>query len=190
MIKAVVGLGNPGFRYRATRHNIGFMVLDRIASDSRIKIKKRTAHSLYGRGRLMGQEILLVKPLTYMNLSGKAVSEIKESNDIPLEDLLIVMDDIDLPFGRIRLRPKGSSGTHKGLHSIIEELGTENFLRLRVGIGSQNNQGKASILSDYVLAPFKREEKKALDDLIERCSRCIRVWIKEGPEAAMNRFNP
>lgn len=187
-MKLIIGLGNPGFRYRNTRHNIGFMVLDRIAKDFCIKIKgKIFAHSLCGKGMIDNKDVMLVKPTTYMNLSGRALGEIIEELDIHLKDLLVIMDDIDLPLGRMRLRPKGSSGGHKGLHSIIEELGSEDFPRLRVGIKAHKKEGD---LKDYVLSPFKRTERNTLCDLIERCSLCVKTWISEGIEAAMSRFNP
>ncbi|MDB4349603.1 aminoacyl-tRNA hydrolase [Omnitrophica bacterium] len=185
-MKLIVGLGNPGFKYRATRHNIGFMILDKIASRFGIRINNRLFSSLCGKGSIGESEVLLVKPLTYMNLAGKAVFEIVRKNDISLEDLLIIMDDVDLQLGRIRLRPGGSSGGHKGLRSIIEELETEDFSRLRVGIGPKEDQG---FLSDYVLTPFKRAEKKRLGDSIERSCLCAEVWTREGTEPAMRSFN-
>ncbi len=184
-MKLIVGLGNPGFRYRSTRHNIGFMALDRMAETSGIRLKKRTAHSLFGMGKIGDQEIFLAKPLTYMNLSGKAVSEIVKSRDLSLDDLLVVMDDKDLPLGRIRLRQKGSPGGHNGLRSVAEELGTEEFPRLRIGIGPNIN-----ILRDHVLTPFRRDEREALKDVLESSKRCIEIWIMDGIDTAMNRFNP
>ncbi len=187
-MKLIVGLGNPGPKYRFTRHNIGFIILDNIASDFNIRVKKHFHNSLCGKGRIGSDQVMLAKPLTYMNLSGVAVSEIKKREDIALKDLLIIMDDIDLPLGKIRLRPKGSSGGHKGLSSIIVELGTEEFPRLRIGIAPQY-RGLASILKEYVLAGFKRGERKPVADLIEKSSRCVETWVREGIEAAMNRFN-
>ena len=185
-MKLIAGLGNPGFRYRHTRHNIGFMVIDQIASDLKIRMNKRSYNSLYGIGKIDDEEAVLVKPLTYMNLSGAAITEIKKIKDIPLEEILIILDDIDLPLGKIRLRPKGSSGGHKGLRSIIEKLGTEDFPRLRVGIGPERREG---FLSDYVLNPFKRSEKGELAGVIEKGTVCAKAWADEGLEAAMNRFN-
>ena len=185
-MRLVVGLGNPGFRYRSTRHNIGFMVLDRIARDCGIRIKKRNFNSLCGIGKIEGQEVMLVKPLTYMNLSGKAISAIAKHEEVSLNDLLIIMDDVDLPLGKIRIKAKGSSGGHRGLGSIIEELGREAFPRLRVGIGPEKREG---LLSNYVLTPFRRDEKEILNALMERCSSCIKTWINEGIEVSMNRFN-
>ena len=186
-MKLIIGLGNPGFRHRHTRHNIGFMVMDRIASDFKIRLRERLFHSLCGKGRVDGEEVILAKPLTYMNLSGKAVAAICDKEGILPEGLFVISDDIDLSFGKIRLRAKGSSGGHKGLRSIIEELKTEEFPRLRVGIGPNVREG---FLSDYVLRPFNRNERKSIGELTERCRLCAEAWLKEGIEAAMNRFNP
>ncbi len=185
-MKMVVGLGNPGFRYRKTRHNIGFMVLDKLAGQYRIRIRKRLFNSLCGKGRIAGQEALLAKPLTYMNLSGRAISEIMAKEHLDSKDLLIIMDDIDLDLGTIRLRPRGSSGGHKGLVSIITELGEENFPRLRIGIGPKKSDGP---LSDYVLTPFKRSEREALEESIEKGVLAIEAWIEHGPDKAMSKFN-
>ena len=191
-MKLIVGLGNPGFKYRHTRHNIGFMVLDKLASDFRIKIKKHAFDSILGAGKIKGQDVVLAKPLTYMNLSGRAVAAIIEDKGISAEDLLVIMDDIDLPLGKIRVRPKGSSGGHKGVSSIIKELGTRDFPRLRIGIAGEEEKRaqRASILSDYVLRPFRGKEKKALSGLISRCADCALAWIEHGTDTAMNRFNP
>jgi len=185
-MKLVVGLGNPGFRYRATRHNIGFMVLDKVASRSGIKIKNKLFNSLCGKGMVENEETMFIKPLTYMNLSGKAVCEVIDKKDISLDDVLVVLDDIDLELGRIRLKESGKAPTHNGLRSIIEELGTEGFSRLRVGIGPKTGEG---LLRDFVLMPFKRSEKGALEGSIEKSFLCVECWIKEGGSAAMNRFN-
>ncbi|MFH1752833.1 MAG: aminoacyl-tRNA hydrolase [Candidatus Omnitrophota bacterium] len=185
-MKLIIGLGNPGFRYRATRHNIGFMVADRLAKRLGIKINNKLFNSLCGKGEIENVEVMLVKPLTYMNLSGKAVCEVMEKRGIPAEDILIIMDDIDLELGRIRLKEGGSAGTHNGLRSVIEELGIEGFSRLRVGIGPKTGEG---LLRDFVLTPFKRSERGALDEAIADGSLCAEAWVKEGATAAMNRFN-
>ena len=186
-MRLIIGLGNPGFRYRSTRHNIGFMVLESIARTSGIRVRKPGYNSLRGWGSIADEKAILAKPLTYMNLSGKAVSNIKEKEGIALQDLLIIMDDADLPLGKIRIRPNGSSGGHKGLRSIIEELGTEEVTRLRVGIAPQKRAGD---LADYVLSPFKRSERKLLDQAIKTCCLCVEAWARDGINAAMNRFNP
>jgi PTH1 family peptidyl-tRNA hydrolase len=162
------------------------MVLDKVASHFGIRLKGKMFGSLCGKGSIGGEEVMLVKPLTYMNLSGKAVFEIAQKNDVSLGGILVIMDDIDLQLGKIRLKPGGSSGGHKGLRSIIEELETEDFSRLRVGIGPQRREGP---LSDYVLRPFKRSERRDLTDSIDKCSLCVETWARKGSAAAMNRFN-
>ncbi len=184
-MKLITGLGNPGFRYRATRHNIGFMVIDKIAVKSRIRLKRRGFNSLFGAGMISNQEVMLVKPLTYMNLSGKAILELKRKEKVALEDLLIIADDVNLEIGRMRMRPKGSSGGHKGLKSIIDELASEGFPRLRIGIGPKKDRD----LTGHVLAPFKRGERGMLYDAIENGCLCAEAWIGEGIESAMSRFN-
>jgi len=187
-MRLIVGLGNPGFRYRATRHNIGFMALDKIASRSRIKIKDRIFGALCGRGSVGGREALLMKPLTYMNLAGSAVARAVERKRLPLEDLLVITDDADLDLGRIRLRTGGSSGGHRGLRSVIEELGTEEFARLRAGIGPRPDREEV-FLSDFVLSPFGRGERGRLKESIESCCACAETWARDGAEAAMRIFN-
>lgn len=185
-MKLIAGLGNPGLRYRSTRHNIGFMVIDKLASRYGIRIKDKLFQSLCGNGRIEGADVILVKPLTYMNLSGKAIIEIMKKKDISSEDILIIVDDADLELGRIRLRSKGSSGGHNGLRSIIEESGTEDIMRLRVGVGSQGRSGE---LRNYVLSPFKRAERGPLTDTIERSCLCVKAWVEVGASIAMTRFN-
>ena len=141
-----------------------------------------------GTGRIAGEEVMLIKPLTYMNLSGNAVLEIKKKKDISHEEMLVIIDDISLLLGKIRLRPNGSSGGHKGLRSIIERLNTDEFPRLRVGIGSKESKGVGD-LSNYVLAPFKRSERRILKDLMKRSSMCVETWVREGAETAMSGYN-
>ncbi|MBL7068892.1 MAG: aminoacyl-tRNA hydrolase [Candidatus Omnitrophica bacterium] len=184
-MKAIIGLGNPGFKYRHTRHNIGFMVLDRVAKSSRIRLKNKSFGSLWGVGKIGKEEVMLAKPLTYMNLSGKAVSEIVRNKGFSLENLLVIMDDKDLPLGKIRVRKNGTSGGHNGLRSIIEGLGTDEFPRLRIGIGPPKN-----MLRDYVLTPFGRGERGGLSGAMEISILCVNVWITKGIDAVMNRFNP
>ena len=187
MMKVIIGLGNPGFRYRSTRHNIGFMAVDLVASRSGIRVRKRLFDSLCGRGAIDGEEVLLVKPLTYMNLSGKAVYQMVKQEGCSLSDILIVMDDADLELGKIRLRPKGSAGGHNGLRSIIEELGTEELPRLRIGIGAAD---RSNGLRDHVLSPFMRAERDKVRESIESSAACVEEWVNEGIDAAMARFNP
>jgi PTH1 family peptidyl-tRNA hydrolase len=185
-MKLIVGLGNPGLRYRSTRHNIGFMALDEIAARHRIRLRNRACNSLCGRGRLGGEEALLVKPLTFMNLSGGAVREIGKREDAGISDMLIILDDVDLPLGAIRLRAKGSAGGHKGLRSVIAELGTEDVARLRIGVGPGEREGA---LRDFVLSPFKRSERKILIESVKHAADCAEAWVADGAERAMSIFN-
>ena len=185
-MKAIVGLGNPGFRYKATRHNVGFMVADRLAQRSCIKLRERLFWSLCGRGSIGGKKAILAKPLTYMNLSGKAVRDLINKSAIGTEDLLIILDDKDIELGRIKLKTRGSGGSHNGLVSIIGELGTEEFSRLKIGIGSQREN---ALLRDHVLTPFKRNERKLLGQTIEQACQCVEAWVSAGAAAAMNRYN-
>jgi PTH1 family peptidyl-tRNA hydrolase len=186
-VKAIIGLGNPGLKYIATRHNVGFLVVRHLARVRKIRLRQRLFHSLSGRGRIGACEVLLGLPNTYMNLSGEAVAEIVKAKKIALEDLLVVCDDINLPLGKMRIRPRGSDGGHKGLRSIIKELGSEDFSRLRVGIGLP--QHKEQDLSKYVLARFKRSELKSVEEVVEEAARASQVWVQQGVTTAMNKFN-
>jgi PTH1 family peptidyl-tRNA hydrolase len=186
MKKIVVGLGNPGARYEKTRHNIGWLVLDRLAdrvgADGRAKAKDAAATV---RGRLGRDELILVKPMTYMNLSGLAVRKALARERAPLEDLLVVVDDMDLPFGRLRLRERGSAGGHNGLRSIIGEMGTEGFARLRVGIGKPDRSGAI----DHVLGDFAHAEQRHLEAILDAAADAVELWAREGPHRAANRWN-
>lgn len=183
-MKIVVGLGNPGREYAGTRHNIGFMVvtgLARLAGDT--TVKKRFRSELV-EGRLDGERIVLVAPQTYMNLSGHAVREVVNWYHLPLDELLVVADDLDLPFGTLRMRARGSAGGHNGLASIIEQLGTQDVPRLKIGIG----RGPGTAYS-RVLSRFSPDEERALPNLIERATGGVRLWLREGIIAAMNEVN-
>lgn len=170
-MKLVCGLGNPGLKYKNTRHNIGFLVVDNFAKVNKFKINKK--------------ELILLKPKTYMNNSGDAVKAAVDRLKIGLKDILIVCDDVNLKLGIIRLRASGRSGGHKGLKSIIERLHSENFNRLRIGIGLERN----GMLKDYVLSGFKSAERPLLKKIINTATDAITVWAEEGIEAAMNKFN-
>ncbi|MFH1798402.1 MAG: aminoacyl-tRNA hydrolase [Candidatus Omnitrophota bacterium] len=172
-MKLIVGLGNPGIRYRNTRHNTGFLVIDVFAKRYRIKIKKRAFQGRYGVGQAKKQEVVLFQPLTYMNLSGGAIKQLVSSKLLDKEDLLVISDDVSLPLGEIRRREKGSSGGHNGLQSIIDALGSD-FARLRIGIGSTE---EISDLAGYVLASFSRKEKILLKDVLERAVESIENWL-------------
>lgn len=182
----IAGLGNPGLQYQETRHNAGFLVIDRMALQAGIEVNKRGFQSVYGKGVLGGKESFLIKPQTFMNLSGQAVSACTSYFKIPVSQVLIIYDDLDLPLGKIRFRLSGSPGGHKGLTSIIQMIGTNEIPRLRVGIGRPNN-GQEVV--DYVLAPFSGDEKQIFMDSIQRAAVAGSSFVTEGPEYVMNHFN-
>lgn len=184
-MKAIIGLGNPGLRFTSSRHNLGFLVIERLAKINRIRISKKVFNCLLGKGVIENQEVLLGVPLTFMNLSGKAVASIVRQKRINLTDLLVICDDVNLPIGRIRIRAKGSEGGHRGLGSIIEILGSENFPRLRVGIGMP----AVKALKQYVLGRLTKKEARIIKQAVEEAAACCKVWINEGVSSAMNRFN-
>jgi peptidyl-tRNA hydrolase, PTH1 family len=183
-VKIVVGLGNPGREYAGTRHNIGFMVINRLARIAGATAVKKRFRSEIADGMLDGEKMILVAPQTYMNLSGHAVREVVNWYHLLAEDLIVVADDLDLPFGTLRMRARGSAGGHNGLASIIEQLGTQEITRLKIGIG--RGPGSAS---SRVLSRFSPEEEKALPDLIERAVAGVQLWTREGVIAAMNEVN-
>lgn len=184
-MKIVVGLGNPGREYARTRHNIGWLVLDRIVERAgwRERGRERDAARLVG-GRYRGLDLLLVKPLTYMNDSGRAVRKVLARERAPLSDLLVVVDDFSLPFGRLRFREGGSAGGHNGLQSIIDELASERFSRLRIGIGEP---GPNAV--DHVLSEFSPAERARLDELLDAAADAVETWAREGTNRAANRWN-
>ncbi len=183
----VVGLGNPGREYAATRHNAGFMVVDALARALGVTFSRTRQQALLAEAQAGPHRVLLVKPQTYMNLSGQAVGPLVRYYRLPLERLLVVYDDLDLPFGTLRLRPRGGHGGHKGMRSIIEALGgRQDFPRLRIGIGRPPGRMDAA---DYVLQPFRREEAEAWPWIADRAVEGIRLWLTQGPDAAMNRVN-
>ena len=185
MKKVVVGLGNPGSRYEKTRHNIGWMVLDRLAdrTGSVGRVKSRDGAATV-RGRLDDDELILVKPTTYMNLSGDAVRKVLARERVQMSGLLVVVDDMALPFGRLRIRAKGSAGGHNGLRSIIGEMGTESFARLRLGIGSAP---KGAV--EHVLGDFASAEQAHLDIVLDAAADAVELWAREGPEEVAARWN-
>ena len=184
-MKIVVGLGNPGAQYEKTRHNIGWMVLDRLAERAGWSGKGRTRDaSAIVAGRYRGLDLLLVKPLTFMNESGLAVRKVLAREHAPLVEMLVVADDFALPFGKLRFREGGSAGGHNGLRSIVEEMGTEKFSRLRVGIG---DPGQDAI--DHVLSQFSRGERRRLTDLLDAAADAVEAWAREGTNKAANHFN-
>lgn len=185
-MKFIIGLGNPGGEYTGTKHNVGFAVVHEIAREYGIEIDKEIHHSLIGKGRINGETVVLFLPQTYMNLSGKAVAELFDEMVKEASDVIVICDDINLKLGRIRLKHKGSSGGHKGLQSIIDELGSNEFVRLRIGIATDIHKGD---ISSYVLAPFKRKDRKHAEHAVRLARDAVIYWIKNGVEKAMTAFN-
>jgi PTH1 family peptidyl-tRNA hydrolase len=185
LVKIVVGLGNPGKQYGATRHNVGWMVLDRLAERAGWTGRTRArdaAATVYG--RYNGLDLMLVKPTTFMNLSGVAVRKVLARQRAPLDDLLVVVDDFALPLGRLRLREKGSAGGHNGLRSIIGELGSQDFARLRVGIGEPGRDA-----TDHVLSRFRPDEKQLVEQVVDAAADAVEDWARDGAARAANRWN-
>jgi len=184
-VKIVVGLGNPGEQYARTRHNIGWMVLDRLADRAGWTGRGRSRDaSTVVLGRYRGLDLLLAKPQTYMNDSGIAVRKLLARERAPLHELLVVVDDLSLPFGKMRFREGGGAGGHNGLRSIVDELGSEAFPRLRVGIGEPDRDA-----TDHVLSVFQPAERLRLDELLDAAADAVEAWAREGLSRAANRFN-
>jgi PTH1 family peptidyl-tRNA hydrolase len=181
----VVGLGNPGRKHRHNRHNIGFMVLDKLAARHEIKLSRVQSQALVGSGRIESRSVILVKPMTYMNLSGKSVGALSRYYRIPLSKLVITYDEIDLPFGIVRIRESGSSGGHNGMKSIIEHVGSD-FPRIRIGVGRPTGRMDAAA---YVLQNFSKEEKEVVGAIEDRAVDAIDLFLLEGINSAMNRYN-
>jgi PTH1 family peptidyl-tRNA hydrolase len=193
-MKLIVGLGNPGRAYANNRHNVGFMCLNHFAKTQGIRFNKKQGKARIGTGEVAGNKIVVAKPQTYMNLSGQSVSLLTRKFNITLNNLLVIHDDLDLPLGKIRIRSGSSSGGHKGIDSIITELGSQNFIRLRIGIGRPvKNEGtiefsEAEIIN-YVLSDFTPDEKQAVIKAIPKVSEAILCLLTEGLTAAMNKHN-
>lgn len=184
--KLIVGLGNPGLEYSATRHNMGFLCLDRLATKHRLRFTGKRGKSVLARGTINGHDVALAKPQTYMNLSGESVRELLRIYKMPTSSLLVVFDEVDLPLGTIRLRERGGPGTHNGMRSIVDEIGTTDFPRLRIGVGMPTNGEK---LADYVLGLPPPEERVVLDEALDRSVDAIETVARRGLGAAMNQFN-
>lgn len=189
-MKLIVGLGNPGRTYSSNRHNIGFICLRYFARQVGIRFDKKVGLARTGSGKVEGSEVVLARPQTFMNLSGRSVSRLVKKFGINLDDLIVIHDDLDLPPGRIRIRQDGGSGGHKGVSSIINELGSRDFTRIRVGIGRPVTPfiGEADIVS-YVLSDFTAEERKIINEAIPRVSEAILCLLTEDNVAAMNKYN-
>jgi peptidyl-tRNA hydrolase, PTH1 family len=179
-VKLIVGLGNPGIEYQFTPHNLGFLTVDRIANDRNVEVRNRQCHALTGRARIEGEEVLLAKPETFMNLSGMSVQGLLAEYELrPESDLIVIYDELDLPLGTIRIRKRGSSAGHNGMKSIIGALQTQEFLRIRIGIAPEKR----------ILKPFTKRQLKVVDEVLDTAAEAVKVILTEGPDAAMNRFN-
>ena len=183
----IVGLGNPGRKYENTRHNMGFIAVDLLAEKYGIKIDKIKFKALVGEGRIAGQKVLLVKPQTFMNLSGQSVVEVMNFYKEDIENLIVIYDDIDIPTGTIRLRKKGSAGTHNGMRNVVYLLGDDGFPRIRVGIGATGDQ-KVNLIN-YVVSGVSKGEKELLEDALTRAADAAACIVEKGIDKAMNEFN-
>lgn len=183
----VAGLGNPGTQYEMTRHNIGFHAIDYIADELGCKIKKLKYKALYGECEINGEKVFLVKPQTYMNLSGDSLVEFVNFFKIPVENVIVISDDISIDVGRIRVRAKGSAGGHNGLKSIIYQLKADNFARVRIGVGAPTHEDYD--LADYVLGRFTKEEIPVLEEAIIKSHKAVCEIIARGVQSAMNKYN-
>lgn len=183
----VIGLGNPGRQYDMTRHNIGFHTIDYIADQYRVKVNKLKYKALYGECSIGGEKTLLIKPQTYMNLSGESIIDFVNFYKIPVENIIVISDDINLDAGRLRIRPKGSAGGHNGLKSIIYMLQSDEFPRIRMGVGAPRHEDYD--LADFVLGRFTKDEIPVMENAIQRASKAVEEIIKNGAQSAMNRYN-
>lgn len=185
-MRLIVGLGNPGNEYDWSRHNVGFMLIDKLAADAGVTVKRRDCRSLVGGAVIEGQRAKLVKPQTFMNLSGEAVGCLVAKADLDEKSLIVVSDDLALPFGTMRLRARGSAGGHNGLKSIIAALGTNEFIRLRIGIQPEHPVSDAK---KFVLNEFAQAEKRALKEILERGADAVRAVLRDGMAKAMSLHN-
>jgi PTH1 family peptidyl-tRNA hydrolase len=192
-VKLVVGLGNPGIEYQFTPHNAGFLAIDRIAERCGVTVANRRNRALTATARLAGFDVVLAKPETYMNLSGIAIVQLAEDLEIdPLRDIIVLYDEVDLPLGAVRLRERGSSAGHNGAKSVSGALGSDEWLRVRIGVSPEDADAASGVRrrsADFVLTPFRRKELAVLDEVLDRVAEAVEVVLKEGASAAMNRFN-
>jgi len=186
-VKLIVGLGNPGIEYQFTPHNLGFLAIDRIAGNLGVEVRNRQCRALTARAVITDQMVLLAKPETFMNLSGVAVRELVEEYEAkPESDLIVLQDELDFPLGTLRIHTRRSSAGHNGIESIIGALGTQDFLRIRMGVAPER---KISDGESYLLAPMRKADLKVVDGILDTAEEAVKVILKDGPAAAMNRFN-
>jgi PTH1 family peptidyl-tRNA hydrolase len=183
----IVGLGNPGEQYENTRHNVGFLVVDQLAEGLNIPVQKLKFKALTNTARLGGQKVLLMKPVTYMNLSGEAVRQAADFYKVPADHVLVLSDDTALPLGKLRIRKGGSAGGHNGLKNIIQHLGTDQFPRLRVGVGEKPHPDYD--MADWVLGKLQGEDKKTMDAAVERAAQAVECILSQGLDKGMNQYN-
>jgi peptidyl-tRNA hydrolase, PTH1 family len=193
-VKLVVGLGNPGIEYQFTPHNAGFLAVDRIAEDCGVVLSNRRGRALTAKARLAGEEVLLVKPETFMNLSGLSVAALIREFEVadPAKELIVLYDDLAFPLGTLRVNERGSGGGHNGIKSILGALGTESWIRIRIGVGkpalADGREVKAGG-KDYLLAPMRKQELAVMDEVLDRAKKAVEVVLTKGVGAAMNEFN-
>ena len=185
-MKLIVGLGNPGYEYYLTPHNLGFMAVDRLAEDCGVDIGHREAQALTAASEIEGIPVLLAKPQTFMNLSGLAVARLLAKHGLAIEDLIVLVDEVNIPLGSLRIRPAGSAGGHNGLKSIIGALGSDEFVRVRMG--AQPDRPMEDKVS-YVLGRFRKADLETVAEMLDRSSEAVQIILKEGVQKAMNRFN-
>ena len=186
-MKLIVGLGNPGIEYQFTPHNLGFLAIDRIASEYGVEVKNRQCRALTARVVIGSETVLLAKPETFMNLSGISVRELVSKHDVrPEEDLVVIQDELDFPLGTLRLQRKRSSAGHNGIESIINALGTQDFLRMRMGVAPDHRIEDGM---SYLLAPLRKAQLKVVDEMLDIAADAVKAILNEGASAAMNRFN-
>jgi PTH1 family peptidyl-tRNA hydrolase len=186
-MKLIVGLGNPGIQYQFTPHNLGFLAVDALAEMYGAHVSNRRGRALTGKALIANHEVLLAKPETFMNLSGLAVSDlVRDTGADPERDLIVIYDELDLPFGMIRVRERGSAGGHNGIKSIIGALDTQQFLRIRLGIGPEHKPRDGA---GYVLSQLKKSQYDTVDQMLESAAEAVKVILTEGPAAAMSRYN-
>jgi PTH1 family peptidyl-tRNA hydrolase len=186
-VKLIVGLGNPGIEYQFTPHNLGFLAIDRIAGSLGVEVRNRQCRALTARAVMGGETVLLAKPETFMNLSGVAVRELIQEYDAkPEADLIVIQDELDFPLGTLRIHTRRSSAGHNGIESIIGALGTQDFLRIRIGVAPEHKVGDGV---EYLLSPMRKKDLEIVDGVLDTVEEAVNVILKEGPAAAMNRFN-
>ncbi|ATB32210.1 aminoacyl-tRNA hydrolase [Melittangium boletus] len=188
-MKLICGLGNPGREYERHRHNIGFMAVEALLPRARAELHQEKFQARVGQGTLGGEKVIFLEPQTYMNLSGRSVAEAARFYKVAVEDVLVIHDELDLGFGRLQLKAGGGSGGHNGLKSTVSSLGSDGFIRLRLGIGKPQGPNAKERVAGYVLSNFDDAERRQLDELLAQAADAAETWVRDGLSTAMNRFN-